>query len=89
MPLAYGRCILNDLYVIVYYVDFKSSEFRMLRSVNLLSALVTGVFLCRFCEPCMLDPACGFCYGVNDTAVAESSCVPVSAANTETSAAGR
>ncbi|KAK7122028.1 hypothetical protein R3I93_022971 [Phoxinus phoxinus] len=42
-----------------------------------------------FCESCMLDPACGFCYGVNGTSVVESSCVPVSAANTETSAAGR
>ncbi|XP_039512627.1 solute carrier family 2 member 13b isoform X2 [Pimephales promelas] len=42
-----------------------------------------------FCESCMLDPACGFCYGVNGTSVVESSCVSVSPANTETSAVGR
>ncbi|XP_067292269.1 solute carrier family 2 member 13b isoform X2 [Pseudorasbora parva] len=42
-----------------------------------------------FCESCMLNPDCGFCYGTNGTAVTESSCMPVDAANTETAAAGR
>ncbi|XP_043084046.1 solute carrier family 2 member 13b isoform X2 [Puntigrus tetrazona] len=42
-----------------------------------------------FCEPCMLNPDCGFCYGKNGTAVVESSCLPVDAANTEAAAAGR
>ncbi|XP_065147264.1 solute carrier family 2 member 13b isoform X1 [Paramisgurnus dabryanus] len=42
-----------------------------------------------FCEPCMLDPGCGFCYGRNGTVVVESSCLPIDAANTETAALGR
>uniref|UniRef100_A0A671Q5S2 Proton myo-inositol cotransporter-like n=1 Tax=Sinocyclocheilus anshuiensis TaxID=1608454 RepID=A0A671Q5S2_9TELE len=42
-----------------------------------------------FCESCMLNPDCGFCYGKNGTAVVESSCMPVDAANTEAAAAGR
>ncbi|NP_001153301.1 solute carrier family 2 member 13b [Danio rerio] len=42
-----------------------------------------------FCESCMLDPDCGFCYGLNATAVVQSSCVPVDPANTETAALGR
>ncbi|XP_056595573.1 solute carrier family 2 member 13b isoform X3 [Triplophysa dalaica] len=42
-----------------------------------------------FCESCMLDPGCGFCYGKNGTSVIESSCLPVNAANTESAAVGR
>uniref|UniRef100_A0A8C2DFX1 Solute carrier family 2 member 13b n=1 Tax=Cyprinus carpio TaxID=7962 RepID=A0A8C2DFX1_CYPCA len=42
-----------------------------------------------FCESCMLNPDCGFCYGKNGTAVVESSCMPVDTANTEAAAAGR
>lgn len=30
----------------------------------------------RSCQPCMLDPLCGFCYRDNGTAVDDSSCVP-------------
>ncbi|XP_028813824.1 solute carrier family 2 member 13b isoform X2 [Denticeps clupeoides] len=37
----------------------------------------------NFCEPCMLDPGCGFCYYENSTTVFDSSCVPVNPANTE------
>ncbi|XP_033941112.1 proton myo-inositol cotransporter-like isoform X2 [Pseudochaenichthys georgianus] len=40
------------------------------------------------CEPCMLDPDCGFCYRENGTAVYDSSCVPVSAASTDHAAWG-
>lgn len=32
--------------------------------------------LSRTCQPCMLDPLCGFCYRDNGTAVYDSSCVP-------------
>ncbi|XP_051546324.1 solute carrier family 2 member 13b isoform X2 [Myxocyprinus asiaticus] len=42
-----------------------------------------------FCESCMLDPNCGFCYSMNSTAVVESSCMPIDPVNTETAAAGR
>uniref|UniRef100_A0A8C1Z9V4 Proton myo-inositol cotransporter n=1 Tax=Cyprinus carpio TaxID=7962 RepID=A0A8C1Z9V4_CYPCA len=42
-----------------------------------------------FCESCMLNPDCGFCYGKNGTAVVESSCMPVDTANTEAAAVGR
>ncbi|XP_030646390.1 solute carrier family 2 member 13b [Chanos chanos] len=41
------------------------------------------------CEPCMLDPDCGFCYRENATAIFDSSCVPVNQANTEEAIWGR
>ncbi|KAG9280426.1 proton myo-inositol cotransporter [Astyanax mexicanus] len=41
------------------------------------------------CEPCMLDPSCGFCYQQNSTAVFAASCVPVNQASTERAAWGR
>ncbi|XP_030640918.1 proton myo-inositol cotransporter [Chanos chanos] len=41
------------------------------------------------CEPCMLDPSCGFCYRENSTAVFASSCEPVNPASTEKAAWGR
>ncbi|XP_054894235.1 proton myo-inositol cotransporter-like isoform X1 [Poeciliopsis prolifica] len=41
------------------------------------------------CEPCMLDPYCGFCYLENDASVFNSSCVPVSPASTDSAAWGR
>lgn len=42
----------------------------------------------RFCEQCMLDPDCGFCYLENGTSVFDSSCVPVNHA-TDNAAWGR
>ncbi|XP_066523232.1 solute carrier family 2 member 13b isoform X1 [Hoplias malabaricus] len=42
-----------------------------------------------FCEHCMLDPNCGFCYYENGSTVLNSSCEPVDPANTEESASGR
>uniref|UniRef100_A0A4W5NTD2 Proton myo-inositol cotransporter n=1 Tax=Hucho hucho TaxID=62062 RepID=A0A4W5NTD2_9TELE len=41
------------------------------------------------CEPCMLDPGCGFCYRENSTALFASSCLPVNTASTEKAAWGR
>ncbi|XP_067110791.1 proton myo-inositol cotransporter-like [Osmerus mordax] len=41
------------------------------------------------CEPCMLDPGCGFCYRENSTTLFASSCVPVNTASTEQAAWGR
>uniref|UniRef100_A0A8C9S4Y8 Solute carrier family 2 member 13 n=1 Tax=Scleropages formosus TaxID=113540 RepID=A0A8C9S4Y8_SCLFO len=43
----------------------------------------------ELCEPCMLDPTCGFCYRENSTAVFASSCIPVNPASTEEAAWGR
>ncbi|XP_077400035.1 proton myo-inositol cotransporter-like isoform X2 [Vanacampus margaritifer] len=43
----------------------------------------------QLCEPCMLDPACGFCYRENGSALLTSSCVPVNRASTEQAAWGR
>lgn len=43
----------------------------------------------RVCEPCMLDPGCGFCYRENGSALLASSCVPVNKASTEHAAWGR
>lgn len=43
----------------------------------------------RLCEPCMLDPGCGFCYRENGSALLTSSCVPVNMASTEQAAWGR
>ncbi|XP_043963600.1 proton myo-inositol cotransporter-like [Gambusia affinis] len=43
----------------------------------------------QMCEPCMLDPRCGFCYRENSSALLASSCVPVNKATTERAAWGR
>lgn len=43
----------------------------------------------RSCESCMLDPVCGFCYRENDTAVFNSSCVPIGQDSTSHAAWGR
>ncbi|XP_047430790.1 proton myo-inositol cotransporter-like [Mugil cephalus] len=43
----------------------------------------------QLCEPCMLDPGCGFCYRENASALLTSSCVPVNKASTEHAAWGR
>ncbi|MCI4381779.1 hypothetical protein PGIGA_G00255840 [Pangasianodon gigas] len=42
-----------------------------------------------FCEQCMLDPNCGFCYYENGSTISGSSCEPVDPANTEQAASGR
>ncbi|XP_058501886.1 proton myo-inositol cotransporter-like isoform X1 [Solea solea] len=42
-----------------------------------------------FCEPCMLDPSCGFCYRENATQVFDSSCVPAGQSSTDHAAWGR
>ncbi|XP_061922714.1 proton myo-inositol cotransporter-like [Entelurus aequoreus] len=49
----------------------------------------TTCFKYQLCEPCMLDPACGFCYRENGSALLTSSCVPVNKASTEQAAWGR
>uniref|UniRef100_A0A1A8JDI2 Proton myo-inositol cotransporter n=1 Tax=Nothobranchius kuhntae TaxID=321403 RepID=A0A1A8JDI2_NOTKU len=41
------------------------------------------------CEPCMLDPRCGFCYRENGSTLLTSSCVPVNKSSTEHAAWGR
>ncbi|KAK5621651.1 hypothetical protein CRENBAI_023916 [Crenichthys baileyi] len=43
----------------------------------------------QMCEPCMLDPRCGFCYRENGSTLLASSCVPVNKASTERAAWGR
>ncbi|XP_035465862.2 proton myo-inositol cotransporter isoform X1 [Scophthalmus maximus] len=43
----------------------------------------------QLCEPCMLDPGCGFCYRENGSALLASSCVTVDKASTERAAWGR
>ncbi|KAM7378049.1 hypothetical protein PAMA_013108 [Pampus argenteus] len=43
----------------------------------------------QLCQPCMLDPGCGFCYRENGSALLTSSCVPVNKASTEHAAWGR
>ncbi|KAM9705295.1 LOW QUALITY PROTEIN: proton myo-inositol cotransporter-like [Menidia menidia] len=42
----------------------------------------------RLCEPCMLDPGCGFCYRDNGSALLSSSCLPVDPASGEQAAWG-
>ncbi|XP_053717380.1 proton myo-inositol cotransporter-like [Synchiropus splendidus] len=46
-------------------------------------------FKYQLCEPCMLDPGCGFCYSENGSALLTTSCVPVNKASTEQAAWGR
>ncbi|XP_011606020.1 proton myo-inositol cotransporter isoform X1 [Takifugu rubripes] len=41
------------------------------------------------CQPCMLDPLCGFCYRDNGTAVYDSSCVPANQTYTSLASWGR
>lgn len=50
-----------------------------------------GIPLCfsRNCQPCMLDPLCGFCYRDNGTTIYDSSCVPVNETYTNLAAWGR
>ncbi|XP_024864787.1 proton myo-inositol cotransporter isoform X2 [Kryptolebias marmoratus] len=43
----------------------------------------------QLCEPCMLDPRCGFCYRENGSALLASSCVPVDKGSAEHAAWGR
>lgn len=42
-----------------------------------------------YCNGCMLDPICGFCYKLNKSSVVESSCVPVNEKSTMEAAWGR
>ncbi|GAB5573670.1 proton myo-inositol cotransporter [Prionailurus iriomotensis] len=42
-----------------------------------------------YCNECMLDPDCGFCYKMNRSTVIDSSCVPVNKASTNEAAWGR
>ncbi|XP_046715192.1 solute carrier family 2 member 13b isoform X2 [Silurus meridionalis] len=42
-----------------------------------------------FCEQCMLDPNCGFCYYDKGSNISDTSCVPADPANTEQAAYGR
>ncbi|KAF7484825.1 Hypothetical predicted protein [Marmota monax] len=42
-----------------------------------------------YCNECMLDPDCGFCYKMNKSAVIDSSCVPVNKESTNEAAWGR
>lgn len=42
-----------------------------------------------FCEGCMLDPACGFCYAQNLSSVVDSSCVAVDQDSSDHAAHGR
>ncbi|XP_070105094.1 proton myo-inositol cotransporter-like isoform X4 [Equus caballus] len=42
-----------------------------------------------YCDECMLDPDCGFCYKMNKSTVIDSSCVPVNKASTNAAAWGR
>ncbi|XP_021072368.1 proton myo-inositol cotransporter isoform X2 [Mus pahari] len=42
-----------------------------------------------YCNECMLDPDCGFCYKINGSSVIDSSCVPVNKASTTEAAWGR
>ncbi|XP_066543296.1 proton myo-inositol cotransporter isoform X2 [Amia ocellicauda] len=42
-----------------------------------------------FCDGCMLDPGCGFCYQENSSSVFASSCIAVNKTSTEEAAWGR
>ncbi|ERE84815.1 proton myo-inositol cotransporter isoform X2 [Cricetulus griseus] len=42
-----------------------------------------------YCNECILDPDCGFCYKMNSSAVIDSSCVPVNKESTNEAAWGR
>lgn len=42
-----------------------------------------------FCEGCMLDPDCGFCYRENGSSVLDSSCVSVNQKSTDYASGGR
>ncbi|XP_067860920.1 proton myo-inositol cotransporter-like isoform X3 [Heptranchias perlo] len=43
----------------------------------------------KFCDDCMLDPNCGFCFKMQNANITESSCIPVSNRSEATAAWGR
>ncbi|CAB1322772.1 unnamed protein product [Coregonus sp. 'balchen'] len=49
----------------------------------------TSCTLYGSCEPCMLDPGCGFCYRENGSTVYDSSCIPVNQTSADEAAWGR
>lgn len=42
-----------------------------------------------YCNGCMLDPNCGFCYMMNGSSIVDSSCAPANAESTAIAARGR
>ncbi|XP_057557912.1 proton myo-inositol cotransporter isoform X2 [Hippopotamus amphibius kiboko] len=50
---------------------------------------LSGINTIIYCNECMLDPDCGFCYKMNKSTVIDSSCVPVNKASTNEAAWGR
>ncbi|KAG8439903.1 hypothetical protein GDO86_005896 [Hymenochirus boettgeri] len=42
-----------------------------------------------YCNKCMLDPNCGFCYKKNGSSIIDTSCIPVNSETTDKSAWGR
>ncbi|XP_059969235.1 proton myo-inositol cotransporter isoform X2 [Mesoplodon densirostris] len=50
---------------------------------------LSGINTIIYCNECMLDPDCGFCYKMNKSTVSDSSCVPVNKASTNEAAWGR
>ncbi|XP_048222398.1 proton myo-inositol cotransporter isoform X2 [Perognathus longimembris pacificus] len=50
---------------------------------------LSGINTIIYCNECMLDPDCGFCYKMNKSAVIDSSCIPVNKASTNQAAWGR
>uniref|UniRef100_A0A8C7LFD5 Solute carrier family 2 member 13b n=1 Tax=Oncorhynchus kisutch TaxID=8019 RepID=A0A8C7LFD5_ONCKI len=49
----------------------------------------TSCTLYGSCQPCMLDPDCGFCYRENGSTIYNSSCIPVNQTSTDEAAWGR
>lgn len=68
-----------------------TAEWKVQGSECQLSVLTWLWFflLCSYCNECMLDPDCGFCYTMNKSTVVDSSCVPVNRASTNEAAWGR
>ncbi|KAL0968630.1 hypothetical protein UPYG_G00269370 [Umbra pygmaea] len=49
----------------------------------------TSCTLYGSCEPCILDPGCGFCYRENGTTIYDSTCLPANPSLAESAAWGR
>ncbi|KAL4656779.1 proton myo-inositol cotransporter-like [Arapaima gigas] len=81
----FGTCLSLAVLAVGFLLSAQHSPPVTLHPANLNSSCTRY----ELCEPCMLDPGCGFCYRENRSAVFAASCVPVNPGSTEEAAWGR
>ncbi|XP_054476544.1 proton myo-inositol cotransporter-like [Anoplopoma fimbria] len=87
--LTLGSLIGTGLSLTVLAVGFLlSAQYSPPTTLHPVDPQNSTCRLYGFCEFCMLDPNCGFCYRENNSRVFDSSCVPVDQASTDQAAWG-